>query len=57
MTDDEESIWDLPEDTRIEVIDKIEALAWDIRADWSDPRGACREIARLCGELREMEVN
>ena len=48
----EETAWDLPEDTKDEIIDKISALAREIRKDWSDPRGECRGIVRLCEKLK-----
>lgn len=51
---DEESAFDLPENTKEEIIDKIEALAWDIRNDWSDPRGECRKIVELCNKLKTL---
>ena len=44
---------DLPETTAIEIINKIEAMAWEIRSDWSDPRGECRTIVRLTEKLKE----
>ena len=43
----------LPETTAIEIINKIEAMAWEIRSDWSDPRGECRTIVRLTEKLKE----
>lgn len=43
---------DLPEETAIEIIDKIEAYAFDIRCDWSDPRNECSNISRLCEKLK-----
>ena len=51
---EEESAFDMPETTKEEIIDKIKALAWDIRNDWSDPRGECRAIVELCKKLKEM---
>lgn len=51
---EEENVWDLPEETKDEIIDKISALAWNIRNDWSDPRGECREIVKLCKKLKEL---
>jgi len=49
---EEENVWDLPEETKEEIIDKISALAWEIRKDWSDPRGECRAIVKLCEKLK-----
>lgn len=49
---EEENVWDLPEETKGEIIDKIQALAWLIRNDWSDPRGECRKIVELCEKLK-----
>ena len=51
----EENAFDLPETTKVEVIDKISALAWQIRNDWSDPRGECRTIVELCKKLKELD--
>lgn len=51
---EEENVWDLPEETKDEIIDKIQALAWQIRSDWSDPRGECRRIVELCEKLKEL---
>jgi len=53
--EEELTAWDMPEETPIEIIGKISALAWQIRSDWSDPRSECREIVRLCDKLRTME--
>lgn len=50
--EEEENAFDLPEDTKEEIIDKISALAWLIRNDWSDPRGECRAIVKLCEKLK-----
>lgn len=52
--EEELSAFDMPETTKEEIIDKIEALAWEIRNDWSDPRGECRTIVALCKKLKEM---
>lgn len=49
---EEKNVWDLPEDTKDEIIDKISALAWEIRNDWSDPRGECGAIVKLCEKLK-----
>lgn len=53
--EEELSAFDMPETTKEEIIDKIEALAWEIRNDWSDPRGECRTIVALCKKLKEMQ--
>jgi len=45
---------DMPETTALEIINKIAALAWDIRSDWSDPRNECRAIVRLTEKLKEI---
>jgi len=49
---EEENAFELPENTKDEIIDKISALAWEIRNDWSDPRGECRKIVELCEKLK-----
>jgi len=54
MLEDEFNPYDLPETTAHEIIDKIHALAQEIRMDFSDPRGECREIYRLCDKLKEI---
>jgi len=46
--------WDLPEETKVEIIDKISSMASSIQNDWSDPRLECREIWRLCTKLKEL---
>lgn len=51
-----DSAFDMPETTRLEIIEKIEALAWEIRNDWSDPRGECRTIVALCVKLKAFET-
>lgn len=56
MSEDEEiSCFDLPETTRLEIIDKIRAMASSIRSDWTDPRSECRSIWALCDKLKDME--
>ncbi len=55
MLEDEESAFDMPETTRLEIIEKISALAWEIRNDWSDPRSECRKIVQLCDKLKDLE--
>lgn len=52
--EEEVEVWDLPEETPKQIADKIEALAWEIRNDWSDPRGKCRRIVDLCEKLRQL---
>jgi hypothetical protein len=49
-----ESAYDMPETSKEEIIDKIRAMAQEIRMDWTDPRGECREIYRLCDKLKEI---
>lgn len=51
---EEDSPYDLPESTKEEIIDKIRAMAQAIRMDYSDPRGECRQIYRLCDKLKEI---
>lgn len=53
--EEEENAFDMPETTELEIIDKIEALAWQIRNDWSDPRHECRKIVELSEKLREFK--
>lgn len=50
-------IFEMPENTKAEIIDKIEAMADSIRNDWSDPRSETRTIKMLCKKLRDFEVN
>jgi len=52
----EETAFDLPETTKLEIIEKIEALAWEITYDWSDPRGECRKIVELCLKLKNFDT-
>ena len=54
MEYEEIDAWDMPEETPMEIINKISALAWKIRGDWSDPRSECREIVSLCDKLRTL---
>jgi len=49
---EEENEFDLPEKSSDEIIEKISALAWRIRNDWSDPRTECRYIVKLCDKLK-----
>jgi len=51
--EEEQNAFDMPETTKEEIIDKIEALAWDIRNDWTDPRGQCKTIVALCKKIKE----
>lgn len=53
-TEEELEVWDLPEETPKQIADKIEALAWEIRNDFSDPRSECRRIVDLCEKLRQL---
>lgn len=50
-----EAAFDLPEETKLEIINKIEAFADKIRSDWTDPRSEIKNIKRLCDKLRSME--
>lgn len=50
----EDNTFELPEDTKEEIIDKISALAWQIRNDWTDPRAECRKIVELCEKLKNV---
>jgi hypothetical protein len=55
MAEQEEvSAFDLPESNALEVVDKIYALAQQIRNDWNDPRSECRTIYKLCDKLKTM---
>jgi len=49
------NIFEMPENTRTEIINKIEAMADSIRSDWSDPRSETRRIKALCQKLRDLE--
>jgi hypothetical protein len=53
---EEENAWDMPDETQEQIIDKISALAWEIRKDWSDPRSECRKIVELCNKLKELKM-
>jgi hypothetical protein len=53
--EEEINAFDMPETTKLEIIEKISALAWEIRSDWSDPRSECRKIVELCKKLQELE--
>jgi hypothetical protein len=52
--EEEVNAFDMPEETKEQVIDKIEALAWQIRGDWSDPRSECKIIVSLCEKLKTL---
>jgi len=54
--DDKIDIWTLPENSKGDIIDKIEAMADSIRNDWSDPRTEVRRIKILCQKLRDLEA-
>lgn len=54
METEEVSCFDLPENTPLEIVDKISAMASSIREDWSDPRTECRAIWGLCKKLKDM---
>ena len=51
----EKTVFDLPETTRLEIIEKIEALVCEIRGDWTDPRCECIKIVQLCEKLKQLE--
>lgn len=51
---EEENAFELPEETKNEIIEKIQALTWNIRNDWSDPRSECRKIVELCEKLKSL---
>ena len=55
--EEEINVFDMPENTKVEIIEKISALAWQIREDWSDPRTECRRIVELCQKLKQLELN
>lgn len=38
------------EKERDEVLNQIEAFAWDIKGDWTDPRANCKSIIELCNK-------
>ena len=56
MEEEIEEVYNMPEDTKEEIISKIEALVWVIRCDWTDPRSDCILIAKLCDKLRKLEI-
>jgi hypothetical protein len=51
---EDENAFDLPEETKEQIINKIAALAWQIRNDWYDPIGECRTIVSLCDKLKQL---
>jgi hypothetical protein len=53
--ENEVNVWDMPETTDLEIINKISALASEIRNDWSDPRSECRKIKELCDILKQLK--
>lgn len=54
--EEELSVFDLPEETANQIIEKIYNMASSIRSDWTDPRSECREIWRLCRKLKELKA-
>ena len=36
--------YEMPEKTEYDMVKKIRSYAWDIRGDWSDPRGFLKQI-------------
>lgn len=52
---EETNAFDLADDTKLEIIDKIEALAWQIRNNWTDPKSECREIVELTIKLKTID--
>jgi len=55
--EDEINIFEMPENTKAEIIDKIEAMADSIRSDWNDPRSETRKIKALCQKLRDFNAS
>lgn len=53
---DEINVFEMPETTRLEIIEKISALAWEVLNDWFDPRSECRKIVDLCEKLKKLDV-
>lgn len=51
---EEKTAWDMPENTTLELLDKIIAMACEIRNDWRDPRGEFRKIVKLCEKLKQL---
>lgn len=49
------NVFDMPENNKLDMLRKIEALAMRIREDWSDPRSECRKIKELCEALIILE--
>jgi hypothetical protein len=54
--ENEINIFEMPENTKAEIIDKIEAMTDSIRSDWSDPRSETRRIKVLCQKLRDFDA-
>lgn len=52
---EEDNAFDLPEESKLEIIDKIAALAMQIRNDWTDPRSECRRIVELTTKLKSID--
>lgn len=52
----ETSCFDMKEESELEIVCKIDAMATSIRNDWTDPRAECREIFRLCDLLKKKLV-
>lgn len=52
--EEEENAFNMPEETKEQIVAKIEAMAWSIRNDWTDPRSECRYIVTLCKKLKEL---
>ena len=46
----------MKEESELEIVCKIDAMAASIRNDWTDPRAECREIFRLCDLLKKKLV-
>lgn len=52
---EDNNAFDLPENTKLEIINKIADLAWQIRNDWTDPRSECRRIVELTTKLKSID--
>jgi hypothetical protein len=55
--EDKINIFEMPENTKAQIIDKIEAMSDSIREDWNDPRSETRRIKALCQKLRDLEAD
>lgn len=53
--EDWEKPFDLPEETKDEIINKISALALAIRMDWNYPKAEAQDIIRLCDKLKTIK--